>query len=90
MLSFSCEIHEQDYTVFCIRKLCIAINFLSPFSPPKTAILKRQHRYLYSTVPDNAEKEAQTLFVTEVILLDVQPIPYVCICSLLCIFWFSL
>lgn len=32
----------------------------------QTALLKRQSRYIHSTVPENAEKEAQSLFVTEV------------------------
>uniref|UniRef100_A0A674KGM1 Dedicator of cytokinesis 9 n=1 Tax=Terrapene triunguis TaxID=2587831 RepID=A0A674KGM1_9SAUR len=32
-----------------------------------TALLKRQGRYICSTVPENAEKEAQSLFVTECI-----------------------
>lgn len=34
----------------------------------QTALFKRQSRYIRSTVPENAEKEAQSLFVTEVIL----------------------
>lgn len=34
----------------------------------QTALLKRQSRYIHSTVPENAEKEAQSLFVTEVML----------------------
>lgn len=34
----------------------------------QTALLKRQSRYIHSTVPENAEKEAQSLFVTEVII----------------------
>ncbi|NXW15240.1 DOCK9 protein, partial [Circaetus pectoralis] len=33
----------------------------------QTALLKRQSRYFHSTVPENAEKEAQSLFVTECI-----------------------
>uniref|UniRef100_A0A8D2NKK7 Dedicator of cytokinesis 9 n=1 Tax=Zonotrichia albicollis TaxID=44394 RepID=A0A8D2NKK7_ZONAL len=32
-----------------------------------TALLQRQSRYIRSTVPENAEKEAQSLFVTECI-----------------------
>lgn len=34
--------------------------------PSQTAILRRQGRYRCSTVPANAQEEAQTLFVTEV------------------------
>lgn len=34
----------------------------------QTALLQRQSRYIRSTVPENAEKEAQSLFVTEVVL----------------------
>lgn len=42
----------------------------------QTALFKRQSRYIRSTVPENAEKEAQSLFVTEVIL-DL----YVAVCN---------
>lgn len=41
---------------------------LFPYDDFQTALLKRQSRYIHSTVPENAEKEAQSLFVTEVIL----------------------
>lgn len=40
----------------------------------QTALLKRQSRYIHSTVPENAEKEAQSLFVTEV---KLEPYVYV-------------
>lgn len=53
------------------RPCCRAINCITS-SPAlllfcsQTAILRRQGRYLRSTVPANAEEEAQSLFVTEV------------------------
>ncbi|KAM8821681.1 dedicator of cytokinesis protein 9 isoform 4-T4 [Eudromia elegans] len=40
---------------------------LFPYDDFQTALLKRQSRYIHSTVPENAEKEAQSLFVTECI-----------------------
>nr|XP_028584093.1 dedicator of cytokinesis protein 9 isoform X24 [Podarcis muralis]XP_028584094.1 dedicator of cytokinesis protein 9 isoform X24 [Podarcis muralis] len=40
---------------------------LFPYDDFQTAVLKRQHRYVCSTIPDNAEKEAQSLFVKECI-----------------------
>uniref|UniRef100_A0A8C4V8Y4 Dedicator of cytokinesis 9 n=1 Tax=Falco tinnunculus TaxID=100819 RepID=A0A8C4V8Y4_FALTI len=40
---------------------------LFPYDDFQTALLKRQSRYIRSTVPENAEKEAQSLFVTECI-----------------------
>uniref|UniRef100_A0A8D2NIM3 Dedicator of cytokinesis 9 n=1 Tax=Zonotrichia albicollis TaxID=44394 RepID=A0A8D2NIM3_ZONAL len=40
---------------------------LFPYDDFQTALLQRQSRYIRSTVPENAEKEAQSLFVTECI-----------------------
>ncbi|XP_056411623.1 dedicator of cytokinesis protein 9 isoform X14 [Hyla sarda] len=40
---------------------------LFPYDDFQIATLRRQGRYICSTVPDNAEKEAQSLFVTECI-----------------------
>lgn len=39
---------------------------LSSCFPSQTAVLRRQGRYICSTVPTNAQEEAQSLFVTEV------------------------
>uniref|UniRef100_A0A7M4FMG4 Dedicator of cytokinesis 9 n=1 Tax=Crocodylus porosus TaxID=8502 RepID=A0A7M4FMG4_CROPO len=52
-----------------VKNLCEWLdlaNFLFFFNY-QTALLKRQSRYICSTVPDNAEKEAHSLFVTECI-----------------------
>nr|XP_045001581.1 dedicator of cytokinesis protein 9 isoform X5 [Jaculus jaculus] len=46
----------------CLREL-----LLFPYDDFQTAILRRQGRYICSTVPANAEEEAQSLFVTECI-----------------------
>uniref|UniRef100_A0A8C5KYJ5 Dedicator of cytokinesis 9 n=1 Tax=Jaculus jaculus TaxID=51337 RepID=A0A8C5KYJ5_JACJA len=47
----------------CLREL-----LLFPYDDFQTAVLRRQGRYICSTVPANAEEEAQSLFVTEVML----------------------
>ncbi|KAJ7319838.1 hypothetical protein JRQ81_019349 [Phrynocephalus forsythii] len=66
-------IEPIDYENVIVQKKTQILNdglremLLFPYDDFQTAILKRQHRYLYSTVPDNAEKEAQSLFVTECI-----------------------
>nr|XP_060625524.1 dedicator of cytokinesis protein 9 isoform X12 [Anolis sagrei ordinatus] len=66
-------IEPIDYENVIVQKKTQILNdalremLLFPYDDFQTAILKRQHRYLCSTVPDNAEKEAQSLFVTECI-----------------------
>ncbi|XP_060625527.2 dedicator of cytokinesis protein 9 isoform X8 [Anolis sagrei] len=66
-------IEPIDYENVIVQKKTQMLNdalremLLFPYDDFQTAILKRQHRYLCSTVPDNAEKEAQSLFVTECI-----------------------
>nr|XP_020657235.1 dedicator of cytokinesis protein 9 isoform X5 [Pogona vitticeps] len=66
-------IEPIDYENVIVQKKTQILNdalremLLFPYDDFQTATLKRQHRYLYCTVPDNAEKEAQSLFVTECI-----------------------
>uniref|UniRef100_A0A8C0G202 Dedicator of cytokinesis 9 n=1 Tax=Bubo bubo TaxID=30461 RepID=A0A8C0G202_BUBBB len=58
---------------WCFREKTQILNdglremLLFPYDDFQTALLKRQSRYIRSTVPENAEKEAQSLFVTECI-----------------------
>lgn len=50
----------------------LSCNQVLPCFPFQTAILRRQGRYVCSTVPASAQEEAQSLFVTEVMcLVDV-------------------
>ncbi|CAH6821928.1 Dock9 [Phodopus roborovskii] len=46
---------------------CLREMLLFPYDDFQTAILRRQGRYTRSTVPVNAEEDAQSLFVTECI-----------------------
>ncbi|XP_074819028.1 dedicator of cytokinesis protein 9 isoform X4 [Natator depressus] len=66
-------IEPIDYENVIVQKKTQILNdvlremLLFPYDDFQTALLKRQGRYICSTVPENAEKEAQTLFVTECI-----------------------
>uniref|UniRef100_A0A8D2LWJ5 Dedicator of cytokinesis 9 n=1 Tax=Varanus komodoensis TaxID=61221 RepID=A0A8D2LWJ5_VARKO len=66
-------IEPLDYENVIVQKKTQILNdalremLLFPYDDFQTAILKRQNRYVCSTIPDNAEKEAQSLFVTECI-----------------------
>ncbi|XP_061482558.1 dedicator of cytokinesis protein 9 isoform X5 [Rhineura floridana] len=66
-------IEPIDYENVIVQKKTQILNdalremLLFPYDDFQTAILKRQCRYVCSTIPDNAEKEAQSLFVTECI-----------------------
>ncbi|KAM4700383.1 dedicator of cytokinesis protein 9 isoform 8-T8 [Discoglossus pictus] len=62
-----------DYENVIVQKKTQILNdalremLLFPYDDFQIATLKRQGRYICSTVPENAEKEAQSLFVTECI-----------------------
>ncbi|XP_033003718.1 dedicator of cytokinesis protein 9 isoform X3 [Lacerta agilis] len=66
-------IEPLDYENVIVQKKTQILNdalremLLFPYDDFQTAVLKRQHRYVCSTIPDNAEKEAQSLFVKECI-----------------------
>uniref|UniRef100_A0A5F8HF54 Dedicator of cytokinesis 9 n=1 Tax=Monodelphis domestica TaxID=13616 RepID=A0A5F8HF54_MONDO len=66
-------IEPLDYENVIVQKKTQILNdglremLLFPYDDFQTAILRRQGRYVCSTVPTNAEKEAQSLFVTECI-----------------------
>ncbi|XP_069495926.1 dedicator of cytokinesis protein 9 isoform X3 [Ambystoma mexicanum] len=66
-------IEPIDYENIIVQKKTQILNdalremLLFPYDDFQTAILKRQGRYICSTVPANAEKEAESLFVTECI-----------------------
>ncbi|XP_072478157.1 dedicator of cytokinesis protein 9 isoform X2 [Notamacropus eugenii] len=66
-------IEPLDYENVIVQKKTQILNdglremLLFPYDDFQTAILRRQGRYVCSTVPPNAEKEAQSLFVTECI-----------------------
>uniref|UniRef100_A0A674KE81 Dedicator of cytokinesis 9 n=1 Tax=Terrapene triunguis TaxID=2587831 RepID=A0A674KE81_9SAUR len=66
-------IEPIDYENVIVQKKTQILNdalremLLFPYDDFQTALLKRQGRYICSTVPENAEKEAQSLFVTECI-----------------------
>ncbi|XP_069061270.1 dedicator of cytokinesis protein 9 isoform X2 [Pleurodeles waltl] len=66
-------IEPIDYENIIVQKKTQILNdalremLLFPYDDFQTATLKRQGRYICSTVPDNAEKEAQSLFVKECI-----------------------
>ncbi|KAM8976413.1 dedicator of cytokinesis protein 9 isoform 2-T2 [Pelodytes ibericus] len=66
-------IEPIDYENVIVQKKTQILNdalremLLFPFDDFQIATLRRQGRYICSTVPDNAEKEAQSLFVTECI-----------------------
>ncbi|XP_042637897.1 dedicator of cytokinesis protein 9 [Orycteropus afer afer] len=64
-------IEPLDYENVIVQKKtqilndCLREMLLFPYDDFQTAILRRQGRYICSTVPANAEQEAQSLFVTE-------------------------
>ncbi|XP_074845616.1 dedicator of cytokinesis protein 9 isoform X2 [Carettochelys insculpta] len=66
-------IEPIDYENVIVQKKTQILNdvlremLLFPYDDFQTALLKRQGRYICSTIPENAEKEAQSLFVTECI-----------------------
>ncbi|XP_064296718.1 dedicator of cytokinesis protein 9 isoform X7 [Phalacrocorax carbo] len=66
-------IEPIDYENVIVQRKMQILNdalremLLFPYDDFQTALLKRQSRYIRSTVPENAEKEAQSLFVTECI-----------------------
>ncbi|XP_071663071.1 dedicator of cytokinesis protein 9 isoform X10 [Patagioenas fasciata] len=66
-------IEPIDYENVIVQRKTQILNdalremLLFPYDDFQTALLKRQSRYVHSTVPENAEKEAQSLFVTECI-----------------------
>ncbi|KFV83956.1 Dedicator of cytokinesis protein 9 [Struthio camelus australis] len=66
-------IEPIDYENVIVQRKTQILNdalremLLFPYDDFQTALLKRQSRYIRSTVPENAEKEAQSLFVTECI-----------------------
>ncbi|XP_069614090.1 dedicator of cytokinesis protein 9 isoform X1 [Ranitomeya imitator] len=66
-------IEPIDYENVIVQKKTQILNdalremLLFPYDDFQIATLRRQGRYICSTVPDNAEKEAQSLFVTECI-----------------------
>ncbi|XP_077199956.1 dedicator of cytokinesis protein 9 isoform X14 [Paroedura picta] len=66
-------IEPIDYENVIVQKKTQILNdasremLLFPYDDFQTAILARQRQYICSTVPDNAEKEAHSLFVTECI-----------------------
>ncbi|XP_077339105.1 dedicator of cytokinesis protein 9 isoform X5 [Lithobates pipiens] len=66
-------IEPIDYENVIVQKKTQILNdalremLLFPYDDFQISTLKRQGRYTCSTVPDNAEKEAQSLFVTECI-----------------------
>ncbi|XP_057350410.1 dedicator of cytokinesis protein 9 isoform X6 [Manis pentadactyla] len=66
-------IEPLDYENVIVQKKtqilndCLREMLLFPYDDFQTAILRRQGRYICSTVPANAQEEAQSLFVTECI-----------------------
>ncbi|XP_054018900.1 dedicator of cytokinesis protein 9 isoform X2 [Dryobates pubescens] len=66
-------IEPIDYENVIVQRKTQILNdplremLLFPYDDFQTALFKRQSRYIRSTVPENAEKEAQSLFVTECI-----------------------
>uniref|UniRef100_A0A5F9CSH6 Dedicator of cytokinesis 9 n=1 Tax=Oryctolagus cuniculus TaxID=9986 RepID=A0A5F9CSH6_RABIT len=66
-------IEPLDYENVIVQKKtqilndCLREMLLFPYDDFQTAILRRQGRYLRSTVPVNAQEEAHSLFVTECI-----------------------
>ncbi|XP_038165701.1 dedicator of cytokinesis protein 9 isoform X5 [Arvicola amphibius] len=66
-------IEPLDYENVIVQKKtqilndCLREMLLFPYDDFQTAILRRQGRYTRSTVPVNAEEDAQSLFVTECI-----------------------
>ncbi|XP_068124065.1 dedicator of cytokinesis protein 9 isoform X4 [Hyperolius riggenbachi] len=66
-------IEPIDYENVIVQKKTQILNdalremLLFPYDDFQISTLRRQGRYICSTVPDNAEKEAQSLFVTECI-----------------------
>ncbi|XP_057641886.1 dedicator of cytokinesis protein 9 isoform X10 [Chionomys nivalis] len=66
-------IEPLDYENVIVQKKtqilndCLREMLLFPYDDFQTAILRRQGQYMRSTVPVNAEEEAQSLFVTECI-----------------------
>ncbi|XP_029460346.1 dedicator of cytokinesis protein 9 isoform X2 [Rhinatrema bivittatum] len=66
-------IEPLDYENVIVQKKTQILNdalremLLFPYDDFQIATLKRQGRYKCSTVPENAEKEAESLFVTECI-----------------------
>ncbi|XP_036055617.1 dedicator of cytokinesis protein 9 isoform X9 [Onychomys torridus] len=66
-------IEPLDYENVIVQKKtqilndCLREMLLFPYDDFQTAVLRRQGRYVRSTVPSNAEEEAQSLFVTECI-----------------------
>ncbi|XP_058132463.1 dedicator of cytokinesis protein 9 isoform X12 [Dasypus novemcinctus] len=66
-------IEPLDYENVIVQKKtqilndCLREMLLFPYDDFQTAVLRRQGRYKCSTVPANAEQEAQSLFVTECI-----------------------
>uniref|UniRef100_A0A803WBU5 Dedicator of cytokinesis 9 n=1 Tax=Ficedula albicollis TaxID=59894 RepID=A0A803WBU5_FICAL len=66
-------IEPIDYENVIVQRKTQILNdplremLLFPYDDFQTALLQRQSRYIRSTVPENAEKEAQSLFVTECI-----------------------
>ncbi|KAM6448572.1 dedicator of cytokinesis protein 9 isoform 2-T2 [Liasis olivaceus] len=66
-------IEPIDYENIIVQKKTQILNdalremLLFPYDDFQTAVLKRQHQYVCSTIPENAEKEAYSLFVTECI-----------------------
>ncbi|XP_064502109.1 dedicator of cytokinesis protein 9 isoform X5 [Pseudopipra pipra] len=66
-------IEPIDYENVIVQRKTQILNdplremLLFPYDDFQTALLQRQSRYIHSTVPENAEKEAQSLFVTECI-----------------------
>nr|XP_019612446.1 PREDICTED: dedicator of cytokinesis protein 9 isoform X11 [Rhinolophus sinicus] len=66
-------IEPLDYENVIVQKKtqilndCLREMLLFPYDDFQMAILRRQGRYKCSTVPENAQEEAQSLFVTECI-----------------------
>ncbi|XP_055964397.1 dedicator of cytokinesis protein 9 isoform X6 [Sorex fumeus] len=66
-------IEPLDYENVIVQKKtqilndCLREMLLFPYDDFQTAILRRQGRYICSTVPASAQEEAQSLFVTECI-----------------------
>nr|XP_036880893.1 dedicator of cytokinesis protein 9 isoform X11 [Manis javanica] len=66
-------IEPLDYENVIVQKKtqilndCLREMLLFPYDDFQTAVLRRQGRYICSTVPTNAQEEAQSLFVTECI-----------------------
>ncbi|XP_019060143.1 dedicator of cytokinesis protein 9 isoform X11 [Fukomys damarensis] len=66
-------IEPLDYENVIVQKKtqilndCLREMLLFPYDDFQTGILRRQDRYICSTVPANAEERAQSLFVTECI-----------------------